>query len=150
MQQRTCRCAGICAALGVVLAVGAAPAWGSTTQTIMSSECYDCSSLPQPDTGARWGGVVGEIRGGLYNTPVDWDGDGKADSADDFPDDPNHWADWDQDGVSDSLDPFPRDATEWADADWDGVGDNTDAFPNDPYRQVSGDGDGSYYIILPW
>lgn len=50
--------------------------------------------------------------------------------------------DFDGDGVADSSDEFPNDPTETVDSDSDGVGDNSDAFPNDPNEQLDTDQDG--------
>ncbi|MBD3351773.1 MAG: hypothetical protein GF364_09840 [Candidatus Lokiarchaeota archaeon] len=72
-------------------------------------------------------------------TPDDTDGDGIANSNDDFPNNPNEWNDNDGDGIGDntdtdddgdgyldSTDDFPFDNTEWNDNDNDGIGDNED------------------------
>ncbi|TFG69699.1 MAG: hypothetical protein E4H25_04215 [Methanomassiliicoccus sp.] len=72
----------------------------------------------------------------------DSDGDGHADSTDDFPDDPSEWSDSDGDGVGDFSDYFPNDVSEWNDADDDGYGDNSDEFPEDENEWADSDGDG--------
>ena len=74
-----------------------------------------------------------------YSAEPDSDGDGVADSADDFPLDPSESVDTDGDGignnadtdddgdgVDDSEDAFPLDANESSDTDGDGIGNNTD------------------------
>ena len=103
---------------------------------------------------------------------VDTDGDGLADSEDDFPLDPlrakdedldgfddvlddacpeingnstldrQGCPDQDGDGFSDDGDAFPDDSDEWSDSDNDGVGNNTDAFPHDANETKDSDGDG--------
>ena len=103
---------------------------------------------------------------------LDTDGDGLADTIDDFPNDGNRTTDadldgyddlieddcsdeWgnstidllgcldsDGDGVSDINDIFPNDSTDWNDDDGDGVGDNSDAFPQDANETIDSDGDG--------
>ena len=73
---------------------------------------------------------------------MDMDGDGVADVADAFPDDPAETKDSDDDGVGNNADAFPFDGTETADADGDGVGDNADAFPMDATETADADGDG--------
>lgn len=72
----------------------------------------------------------------------DADGDGYADSADAFPDDPAEWKDSDGDGYGDNGDVFPTNANEWLDSDNDGYGDNSDVFPTDPGEWEDSDGDG--------
>lgn len=72
----------------------------------------------------------------------DSDGDGHADSADDFPDDPSEWSDSDGDGIGDFSDYFPNDVSEWNDTDDDGYGDNSDEFPEDKNEWADSDGDG--------
>ena len=98
----------------------------------------------------------------------DRDGDGVADNADVFPDDPNETTDLDGDGIGDNSDPdkdgdgvinaqdaFPSDPTESSDLDNDGIGDNSDpdrdgdgvdnaqdVFPNDPTESSDQDNDG--------
>lgn len=72
----------------------------------------------------------------------DLDGDGVGDNADAFPDDSSETSDSDSDGVGDNSDPFPTDASEWNDADDDGVGDNSDEFPYDPDECQDSDSDG--------
>lgn len=72
----------------------------------------------------------------------DADGDGVADSDDEFPDDPDEWLDTDDDGHGDNSDEFPDDPEEWEDTDGDGCGDNGDAFPTDPNEWLDSDGDG--------
>jgi hypothetical protein len=119
----------------------------------------DCPQIP--------GNSTGELVGCL-----DSDGDGLADTMDDFPYDGNRTTDadldgyddlieddctdeWgnstidllgcldsDGDGVSDINDLFPNDSTDWNDDDGDGVGDNSDAFPQDANETIDSDGDG--------
>lgn len=72
----------------------------------------------------------------------DADGDGVADSADEFPNDPTEVKDTDGDGYGDNGDAFPNDLSEWLDSDDDGVGDNSDAFPTDATQWADRDGDG--------
>lgn len=72
----------------------------------------------------------------------DADGDGVADSDDEFPDDSDEWCDTDGDGCGDNGDAFPLDASETSDADGDGYGDNCDEFPNDADEWEDTDGDG--------
>ncbi len=87
----------------------------------------------------------------------DEDGDGMADSEDDFPTDPSASVDTDGDGYPDewnqgydkndsttflSLDEFPQNETEWMDTDSDGIGNNADAFPEDAAASKDSDGDG--------
>ena len=60
------------------------------------------------------------------NGPVDTDGDGVGDNADEFPDDPNESEDTDGDGVGDNG-CLPLDTDE-PKIRWDGVGDNLDVF----------------------
>lgn len=72
----------------------------------------------------------------------DLDEDGVGDNADEFPDDADETSDSDSDGVGDNSDPFPEDSSEWMDADEDGVGDNTDEFPDDADESSDEDGDG--------
>lgn len=70
----------------------------------------------------------------------DRDNDGREDSLDAFPDDPNEWEDSDDDGVGNNSDAFPYDPTETADADGDGIGDNTDdnnAFDTNPPEVIA-------------
>lgn len=72
----------------------------------------------------------------------DADGDGVADSDDEFPDDCDEWCDTDGDGCGDNADAFPLDASETSDEDGDGYGDNCDEFPNDADEWEDTDGDG--------
>lgn len=87
----------------------------------------------------------------------DTDGDGIADDADAYPNDPAASVDTDKDGFPDAwntgksesdsttgltLDAFPTDAGESVDSDGDGVGDNGDAFPDDAGESADADGDG--------
>jgi hypothetical protein len=72
----------------------------------------------------------------------DADRDGKADSRDEFPDDPTEWTDSDNDGIGDNSDAFPSDPEEWSDADGDGYGDNCDDYPDDSNEWSDSDGDG--------
>ena len=102
---------------------------------------------------------------------LDSDGDGWADSEDDFPSDstrnrdsdldgyddnleddcPDTWGtsnmnlvgciDTDGDGLADSEDDFPLDASEIIDSDNDGFGNNEDRFPNDPNEWFDSDND---------
>lgn len=72
----------------------------------------------------------------------DADGDGVADSDDEFPDDCDEWCDTDGDGCGDNGDAFPLDPSETSDADGDGYGDNCDEFPLDPDEWEDSDGDG--------
>ena len=84
---------------------------------------------------------------------IDTDGDGWADTIDQFPDNASEWSDSDMDslgdnadmfpnnasakfdtdldGIDDTIDAFPLDSTEWKDTDMDGFGDNIDKFPLD-------------------
>lgn len=64
---------------------------------------------------------------------IDTDGDGVADGADAFPNDPSESVDTDGDGTGDNADP---------DDDNDGVADLRDAFPLDPSESADSDGDG--------
>ncbi len=97
------------------------------------------------------------IRGIVYASPADWfrtpgpgdiqlttdlsfsgaredrDGDGYADSWDDFPDDPLERADNDSDGIGDNADP---------DDDNDGTPDAEDPYPRLAYFGIDTDGDG--------
>ena len=61
---------------------------------------------------------------------ADSDGDGVADDADAFPNNPNETSDSDGDGVGDNADAFPNDASETRDSDGDGFGDNADSTPS--------------------
>ena len=63
----------------------------------------------------------------------DRDGDGYANSADDFPDDVNEWIDTDADGTGDNAD---------TDDDADGTPDVDDAFPLDVCADTDSDADG--------
>ncbi|GEM_PF-2397865 len=72
----------------------------------------------------------------------DSDGDGYADSLDQFPDDADEWTDLDGDGVGDNSDAFAQDAGETSDSDSDGVGDNSDLFPDDSSEWSDADNDG--------
>jgi len=109
-------------------------------------------------------------QGNTYGCP-DSDGDGWADTRDDFPNNPSQWKDSDDDGYGDNwgnstwndtrddnwpgdfiidaekADAFPNDATQWNDSDGDGWGDNPngtnpDDFPLIPSQYKDSDGDG--------
>jgi len=69
--------------------------------------------------------------GGTNPHDADTDGDGKVDSNDPFPLDPNQgeFTDMDGDGILDAQDSFPVDPTEWFDSDGDGIGNNADPSP---------------------
>ena len=96
---------------------------------------------------------------------VDDDGDGYANSTDDFPNDPARWIDSDGDGFDDVEDACPliggtssRDRLGCVDSDWGrvpeypplpvgnasgwSVANGADAFPFEPSQIVDGDGDG--------
>ena len=95
---------------------------------------------------------------------VDDDGDGYANSTDDFPNDPTRWNDSDGDGYDDVEDACPlisgnssQDRLGCLDSDGDGfsnptlpvgntsgwnVSDGADAFPDEPSQIVDSDGDG--------
>ena len=108
--------------------------------------------------------------GNTFGCP-DADGDGWADSRDDFVDDPTQWKDSDGDGWGDNwgnsswngtrdsswggefvinasrADAFPDDPTQWNDSDGDGWGDesngsNPDRFPFEATQWKDSDGDG--------
>lgn len=72
----------------------------------------------------------------------DLDGDGVGDNSDAFADDPGETSDSDSDGVGDNSDVFPEDSSEWEDTDGDSVGDNSDVFPEDQGEWNDTDGDG--------
>ncbi len=83
--------------------------------------------------------LMGSILGVFYSPDLSWDasirdhdGDGYADSGDEFPYDSTEWTDTDEDGYGDNGDAFPDDPTEWADADSNGIGDNVDVLLSDP------------------
>ncbi|MFL1484676.1 malectin domain-containing carbohydrate-binding protein [Marinobacter sp. LN3S78] len=91
----------------------------------------------------------------LHQSYGDADGDGVADTSDQFPLDAAEWQDSDGDGIGNNADAFPNNPDEWSDLDGDGIGDNTDtdrdgdgypndddAFPNDPEEWLDSDGDG--------
>ncbi|MGB2984398.1 MAG: hypothetical protein WBE26_00830 [Phycisphaerae bacterium] len=91
----------------------------------------------------------------ISDPATDSDGDGVADEADAFPDNPDETTDTDGDGVGNKADPdddddgvddaddaFPLDPSETLDSDGDSVGDNTDAFPDNPDETTDTDGDG--------
>ncbi len=78
-------------------------------------------------------------------TDPDSDGDGVADSADAFPNDPTETTDTDGDGTGDNADAFPNDPTETVDSDGDGTGDNSDLYPNNG----SMSGPGIYTLLVP-
>jgi hypothetical protein len=78
-----------------------------------------------------------------YVCPLDSDGDGVADDADAFPNDPSESADSDGDTVGDNADAFPNNASETLDSDGDGTGDNADVFPNDASETLDSDSDGT-------
>lgn len=109
-------------------------------------------------------------QGGTYGC-VDSDGDGWADTRDDFPAEPTQWKDSDDDGYGDNWgnetwnatrgdgwpgdfladanipDAFPLEASQWNDTDGDGWGDNPngtdpDAFPLEPSQWKDSDDDG--------
>ena len=115
----------------------------------------------------EWGNST---RGSWYGCP-DSDGDGWADSMDDFRADATQWKDSDEDGWGDNWgntswngtrnsewpgifredalmpDAFPLDDSQWNDTDGDGFGDNAngsnpDAFPLVPSQWKDSDGDG--------
>ena len=59
---------------------------------------------------------------------TDSDGDGYADSEDDFPNEKSQWLDSDGDGWGDNLDGvnpdvYPNDALQWSDSDGDKLSD---------------------------
>jgi hypothetical protein len=85
--------------------------------------------------------LIGSILGVFYSSDLSWDasirdhdGDGYADSGDEFPYDSTEWTDADDDGYGDNGDAFPDDPTEWVDADSNGIGDNVDLLLNDPFN----------------
>jgi hypothetical protein len=85
--------------------------------------------------------LMGSILGVFYSSDFSWDasirdhdGDGYADSDDEFPYDSTEWTDADDDGYGDNGDAFPDDPTEWTDADSNGIGDNTDLLLSDPFN----------------
>ena len=115
--------------------------------------------------------VIGNsTKGNTYGCP-DSDGDGWADTRDDFPHNSTQWKDTDDDGYGDNwgnstwnatrednwpgefiidaemADVFPNDVTQWKDSDGDGWGDNPngtnpDDFPFIPSQYKDSDGDG--------
>ena len=60
---------------------------------------------------------------------IDTDGDGWADTIDQFPDNASEWSDSDMDGLGDNADMFPNNASAKFDTDLDGIDDTIDAFP---------------------
>jgi len=80
------------------------------------------------DRNLRLGNLAGDMDGdGIANTAdPDDDNDGRADTEDRFPLDPNEWSDTDGDRVGDNGDAFPDDRNEQFDADRDGIGDPAD------------------------
>jgi WD40 repeat protein len=109
-------------------------------------------------------------QGGTYGCP-DADGDGWANTRDDFPTEPTQWKDSDDDGYGDNwgnetwnatreagwpgdfitdairADAFPLEASQWNDTDGDGWGDNPngtdpDVFPFEPSQWKDSDADG--------
>jgi hypothetical protein len=104
----------------------------------------------------------------IYETIIDYDGDGVPDEFDELPTNPTEWKDFDHDllgnnsdpdddndGFPDMIDVFPLNRLEWNDTDGDGVGDNTDEdidgddvdnifdlFPYDRFEQNDTDMDG--------
>ena len=109
-------------------------------------------------------------QGNTYGCP-DSDGDGWANTRDDFPNNSTQWKDTDEDGYGDNwgnstwnntreenwpgdfiidaemADAFPNDDTQWSDSDGDGWGDNPngtnpDDFPLIPSQYKDSDGDG--------
>ena len=110
-------------------------------------------------------------KNGIFGCP-DSDGDGYANTDDDFPNDASEWLDSDGDGYGNNADDcdnsfgssnqngifgcpdsdgdgyantdddFPNDASEWLDSDGDGVGNNADEFPNDASEWTDSDSDG--------
>lgn len=81
----------------------------------------------------------------------DLDGDGIADTDDEFPTDPTESKDTDKDGIGDNSDVWKDDPLRWSDVDEDGFSDQVippsefpeDGFPNDPTRWLDEDGDGA-------
>ena len=90
--------------------------------------------------------------GGLMYYDLDNDGDGVADSSDEFPTDPTQQYDSDGDGYGDNKDglngdQFPDNSEQYADTDGDGYGDNEfgdqgDLFPDNGEQWSDLDGDG--------
>ncbi len=124
----------------ILVAVSVGVAAILLTAVIMSPSLSPLASVHDSD-----GDGHADSNDDFPNDPSEWsdsDGDGVGDFSDYFPNDVSEWNDADDDGYGDNSDEFPEDENEWADSDGDGVGDNSDDFPDDPDESVDSDGDG--------
>ena len=108
---------------------------GDAYDTATTALCDDGSAYASSSDSLDASSTPADMDGDLTCDALDSDrdGDGYANSADDFPDDVSEWIDTDADGTGDNAD---------TDDDADGTPDVDDAFPLDVCADTDSDADG--------